>query len=143
MFWPILGLIGRFLGQKWLFLADFDPILPYIILWDFWIFRLQSTIPLLTFTVITFEPTRRIWKSRAFWKLEISGYLFITKWKKSEKRGLPPLYYSLNRNYSENKYFMRLCPNKVIWSQTPKNWRFLIFFIFSDLQSSTMFLSEF
>ena len=30
MFWPILGLIEGFLGPKWLFLADFDPILPYI-----------------------------------------------------------------------------------------------------------------
>ena len=30
MFLPILGLIEDFLGPKWLFLADFDPILPYI-----------------------------------------------------------------------------------------------------------------
>ena len=30
MFWPILGLFEGFLGPKWLFLADFDPILPYI-----------------------------------------------------------------------------------------------------------------
>ena len=30
MFWPILGLIEGFLGPKWLFLAVFDPILPYI-----------------------------------------------------------------------------------------------------------------
>ena len=31
-----------FLGQKWLFLADFDPILPYIKVKGFWIFWVQS-----------------------------------------------------------------------------------------------------
>ena len=36
MFWPIFGLIESVLGQKWLFLADFDPILPYIKVKGFW-----------------------------------------------------------------------------------------------------------
>ena len=46
MFWPIFGLIESFLGQKWLFLANFDPILPYMKVKGFWeIFGFSSQYP--------------------------------------------------------------------------------------------------
>ena len=36
MFWPILGIIGGFVGSKWPFLAGFDPILHNIKVKEFW-----------------------------------------------------------------------------------------------------------
>ena len=114
MFWPILGLIECFLGQKWPFLADFDPILPYIKVKGFWDISgsILNTLPNVY--------SRNFWTDAPNSKIQgilktIDQWLsFYNKMKEIWKSSLPSSKSILTEIIAKKDIFWELCPYKEI-----------------------------